>query len=287
LKVSIQEHITTKTIIMATTKQDMQTRCDELFKMIQDRAQRQADEIKELKERITTHEDIDEMEIIIKGTGCDSLKELAEQNKKLKDDLEELQSDKDDVEEECERWEAEADRTSELETIAWIDFYGEKEVIDDIKPYRFRDDILSMKKELKELKENELTDENAIQHVYDHTDEFDDWVKGSTIYEELEEEKDKLQEQLEEKEKEARVFRHRSWAVESRDFEKLKEENKKIKIGTMSLVADLEADKKKLREDLIACRHHTNMMLDLIKTADTPEKIKMLQDMPQRFDEPK
>jgi len=52
-----------------------------------------------------------------------------------------------------EQLEAEAERTGELESIIWIDFYGEKEVIDDIKAYRFRDDIIDMKKENKELKE--------------------------------------------------------------------------------------------------------------------------------------
>jgi hypothetical protein len=37
---------------MDTTKQDMRTRCDELFKMIEDRAQRDAEENKKLKEEI-------------------------------------------------------------------------------------------------------------------------------------------------------------------------------------------------------------------------------------------
>ena len=70
---------------------------------------------------------------------------LEKENKKLKKENEQAW-------EEAERWETEAERTSELECIAWIDFYGEKEVLDDIKAYRFREDILAMKKENKELK---------------------------------------------------------------------------------------------------------------------------------------
>tara|TARA_R110000850_G_scaffold28329_1_gene79248 strand:- start:2151 stop:2963 length:813 start_codon:yes stop_codon:yes gene_type:complete len=48
--------------------------------------------------------------------------------------------------------EGETDRLGELETIAWIDFYGEKEVVDDIKAYRFRIDIVDMKEDNKKLK---------------------------------------------------------------------------------------------------------------------------------------
>ena len=49
-------------------------------------------------------------------------------------------------------FEGETDRLGELETIAWIDFYGEKEVVDDIKAYRFRIDIVDMKEDNKKLK---------------------------------------------------------------------------------------------------------------------------------------
>ena len=80
-------------------------------------------------------------------------KTLAEK-KVLKKELEELQEYANDQE-------SEADRTSELESIAWIDFYGEKQVIDDIKMYKFRDDILKMKEENKKLKvENEILKKN-------------------------------------------------------------------------------------------------------------------------------
>jgi len=58
-----------------------------------------------------------------------------------------------------EQLEAEAERTGELESIVWIDFYGEKEVIDDIKAYRFRDDIIAMKKENEELKKKQIPKE--------------------------------------------------------------------------------------------------------------------------------
>ena len=53
-----------------------------------------------------------------------------------------------------ETLENEVDRLSELETIVWIDFYGEKEVIDNTKLYKFRDDIHEIKKENKKLKDD-------------------------------------------------------------------------------------------------------------------------------------
>ncbi len=102
-------------------------------------------ENQELKEEI---EDIKE-EYFEKGweTGkCDTFDEIDETVKPLKEKIEELNEVNDQLE-------AEAERTGELESIVWIDFYGEKEVIDDIKAYRFRDDIIAMKKENKEYKE--------------------------------------------------------------------------------------------------------------------------------------
>ena len=65
-------------------------------------------------------------------------------------------------------FEGETDRLGELETIAWIDFYGEKEVVDDIKAYRFRIDIVDMKDEVTKLKEEnkKLTENNKKNHDY-------------------------------------------------------------------------------------------------------------------------
>ena len=39
--------------------------------------------------------------------------------------------------------------------------------------------------ENKRLQEEQLTEETAIQYVYENTDEYDSWVKGSTAYNEL------------------------------------------------------------------------------------------------------
>ena len=47
---------------------------------------------------------------------------------------------------------------------------------------------------IKKLKEDELTEESAIEYVYNHTDQYEDWIEGSTIYEELKEENKKLNE---------------------------------------------------------------------------------------------
>ncbi len=108
-------------------------------------------ENQELKEEI---EDIKE-EYFEKGweTGkCDTFGEIDDNVKPLKEKIEELN-------EVNEQLEAEAERTGELESIVWIDFYGEKEVIDDIKAYRFRDDIIAMKKENEELKKKQIPKE--------------------------------------------------------------------------------------------------------------------------------
>ena len=44
-----------------------------------------------------------------------------------------------------------------------------------------------LKEENKTLKDEQLTEENAIRYVYENTFEYDDWVKGSEVYKELEE----------------------------------------------------------------------------------------------------
>ena len=49
-----------------------------------------------------------------------------------------------------------------------------------------------LQKENEKLKEDELTEESAIEYVYNHTDQYEDWIEGSTIYEELKEENKKL-----------------------------------------------------------------------------------------------
>ena len=58
-----------------------------------------------------------------------------------------------DVKEKMDELDNEVDRLSELETIVWTEFYGEKEVIDNTKLYKFREDIHEMKKQIEKLKE--------------------------------------------------------------------------------------------------------------------------------------
>ena len=40
----------------------------------------------------------------------------------------------------------------------------------------------NLRKEVAKLKENQLTEETAIQYVYENTSEYEDWIKGSDIY---------------------------------------------------------------------------------------------------------
>jgi DNA repair exonuclease SbcCD ATPase subunit len=58
--------------------------------------------------------------------------------------------------------------------------------------------IKKLKEEIRELKKEQLTEENAIQYVYENTDLYDDWVKGSTAYKELQEENKRLKKELDE-----------------------------------------------------------------------------------------
>lgn len=36
-----------------------------------------------------------------------------------------------------------------------------------------------------EMEENQLTEKTAIEYVYENTDKYEDWIKGSTVYEKL------------------------------------------------------------------------------------------------------
>ncbi len=46
--------------------------------------------------------------------------------------------------------------------------------------------------ENKELKENQLTEESAIDYVYQHTSDYEDWIMGSDVYLKLKEENEEL-----------------------------------------------------------------------------------------------
>jgi len=81
--------------------------------------------------------------------------------------------------------------------------------------------VRALQEENKKLKEEQLTEENAIQYVYENTDLYDDWVKGSTAYKELQEENKKLKKELDEE---------NDRSIELIDEKKkLREENKKLK----------------------------------------------------------
>ena len=47
---------------------------------------------------------------------------------------------------------------------------------------------------IKNLKENQLTEESAIKYIYENSDKYEDWIEGSTIYNDL---KEKLIEEVE------------------------------------------------------------------------------------------
>ena len=57
---------------------------------------------------------------------------------------------------------------------------------------KLRTHVVHLQKKLEEKEED--FEEKAIQYVYEHTDKYDDWVKGSTLYEKLEAENKKLKE---------------------------------------------------------------------------------------------
>lgn len=88
--------------------------------------------------------------------------------------------------------------------------------------------VLEVEEVTESPEEIQLTEENAIQYVYDNTSKYDDWVKGSTVYQELEEENKKLKE----KDKEWKASdKHLNKCIDSiRDqYLELKQENKKLK----------------------------------------------------------
>ena len=88
-----------------------------------------------------------------------------------------LESWLNDVAEDIKINENEVDRLSELESIAWIDFYGEKEVIDNgagIKICKFREDILKMKEENKIQKQIIRETKRQMGYSVSDTEEEDD-----------------------------------------------------------------------------------------------------------------
>ncbi len=60
---------------------------------------------------------------------------------------------------------------------------------------KLRTHVVSLEKKLEEKEED--FEEKAIQYVYEHTGEYDDWVKDSSLYQELEAENKKLKKKFE------------------------------------------------------------------------------------------
>jgi len=52
--------------------------------------------------------------------------------------------------------------------------------------------VESVRDTIQELKGNQLTEESAIDYVYQHTSDYEDWIMGSDIYLKLQEENKKL-----------------------------------------------------------------------------------------------
>ena len=90
----------------------------------------------------------DEMEKIEKlGEGeIEDIKDVKTYITHLKQTIEEQQEEYESLNSEC-------DRLGELENIIWTDFWDYERVEDDTKAYRFRLEIVDMKKENKDLKE--------------------------------------------------------------------------------------------------------------------------------------
>lgn len=85
-------------------------------------------------------------------------------------------------------------------------------------------------KELEAQENEEDFEEKAIQYVYEHTDQYDDWVKGSNRYRELEalttlltEENKELKENLKLSEDKVCELTH-----ENMEYSGIQEENKKL-----------------------------------------------------------
>ena len=165
----------------------------------------------------------------------------------------------------------------------WIENYFSEE-----NGFTFSGGVLEVEEVTEEEEEIQLTEENAIQYVYDNTSKYDDWVKGSDVYQELVEENKKLKKEnenyeammidaeaedqgrdntiafLEEKNKQFQESdKHLNKCIDSiRDqYLELKEENKKLKQKATAWDIINGVDWEHLRDlcdkemckDLIAC----------------------------------
>ena len=113
---------------------------------------------------------------------------------------------------------------------------------------------LLLRNENKKLKEEQLTEENAIRYVYENTYEYDDWVKGSEAYKELKEENKKLQE-----------YANEQREIMAKVIDGMKQENKKLKeemevaVQTAYEIVPVDTlrEIEKLKEELLYYRFYT------------------------------
>ena len=122
------------------------------------------------------------------------IRELEKQNKQLQQEKKELLVMLNEKIQETN--EAIDELTQENEdNLASLNFYTQQNDV-------LKDERKQLQEEIKELKKEQLTEENAIQYVYENTDLYDDWVKGSTAYKELQgaewEENKRLKKELDE-----------------------------------------------------------------------------------------
>jgi hypothetical protein len=118
------------------------------------------------------------------------VKLLEEENKKLKEDLEKAWDQRGDKWRKARIKKLTEENKKLQETVDYCE--GIMEGDEDLKE-RHQEDMSDLKEEIKKLKGEQLTEENAIRYVYENTSEYDDWVKGSEVYKELEEKNKKLQ----------------------------------------------------------------------------------------------
>ena len=129
--------------------------------------------------------------------------------------------------------------------------------------------------ENKRLQGEQLTEENAIRYVYENTDEYDDWVKGSTAYKQLQEENKKLKKEhiqsiMKTKSIATELYREVKYSLGYGEFDepdrkvmyddikKLKEESKVDK----QFQEEVVQENKKLEEELEEKDAHWNDFLN-------------------------
>jgi len=124
------------------------------------------------------------------------IKELEEKNRKLQEENKKLQEENQTLH--CEYHELNHIAFESGSSVEALEEENKKmeEEIEELKSnldYDPEQAEIVCKDFIKKLQEEQLTEENAIQYVYENTDEYDDWVYGSTLYQELQEKNKKLQ----------------------------------------------------------------------------------------------